>query len=279
MLLLMFAAACSDSGSDVPEKPAVPKLVLHSDAEVMLSDKVGEFTVTFTTDKAWTITSDKPWCKPSQKQGAEGKASVPVDVEENADYSSRTAMVTIAAGSVKKTVKVTQAQHDAIVLAKEVYQVDGFASTLNFKVQANVDFAVEVKASWLKQVTDKSRALKEYPLSFDIEANATGKERQAEIVFTKGELKQVVKVVQEPKGAQRFVLTHTLKTFVIPTFTGNDLVATILWGDDQKEGYKPDAAHTYAAEGDHVVTVELQNAEEVSLKNLEGITSIDLSSF
>ncbi len=77
-----------------------------------------------------------------------------------------------------------------------------------------------------------------------------------------------------------FSVTHTMKTFTIPTVTSSGtIVGNIFWGDEQKQAYAEKANHTYENEGQHTAIIEVWGAEEVNITNLVGIEQIDLSKF
>ena len=65
-------------------------------------------SLSITSNHSWTISSDKTWCTLSRSSGT-GNLSLTVKVSENTTSSSRSATITIKAGSVTKTITVSQA--------------------------------------------------------------------------------------------------------------------------------------------------------------------------
>lgn len=74
-------------------------------------------------------------------------------------------------------------------------------------------------------------------------------------------------------------IVHDNALFILPSFKGEGIVGTILWGDEQSEEYGATSEHSYENGQSHTVTVETWGTEEVSLSSLVGISEIDLSDF
>ena len=74
-------------------------------------------------------------------------------------------------------------------------------------------------------------------------------------------------------------IVHDNALFILPSFKGEGIVGTILWGDGKSEEYGATSEHSYENEQSHTVTVETWGTEEVSLSSLVGISEIDLSDF
>ena len=75
-------------------------------------------------------------------------------------------------------------------------------------------------------------------------------------------------------------IQHINAKFLVPTLLSqNGFIATINWGDNSTEPYADELTHTYATEGTHTVTIESYGAEEITFKNMVGISQIDLSKF
>lgn len=279
LILVFTGISCSDSENDEPEQVASPKITLDSAKEMTISDKAGQVSIAFTVNKDWTISSSQPWCIPTTQKGGPGKITIPVEVEMNETYDSREATLTIMAGTLKRTVTLIQAQMDAIVLAKNSYEVAGENSKLVFDVQSNVGFNVEKDVEWIKQVTDLSRGLTTYKLKFDIATNLSDTDREGHITITSDDIKQTITVTQKAMQPQRVIITHQKLNFRIPVIEGTIKDAQILWGDNNEETYKTDAQHTYETEDTHVVTIKSKGAESVYMESVDGVIRIDLSQF
>lgn len=279
-LLMFIAASCSDSESPAEPEPVIPaKITLDSEKEQIVSDQSNQISIAFTANKEWTLSSNQSWCTPSVKNGGAGKITVPVNIDKNETYDSREAVLTIQSGTAKQSVKLTQAQLDAIILAKNAYEVEAEKSELAFELQSNVDFTVESDVEWMQQVNANGRALVTHKLLFNVDANMDSAEREGHILVTKGDIKQVITVSQKGHKSQVLSITHKLKSFQIPLLTGTITDAKINWGDGAEDSYKKDVQHEYETEGNHTVTIVVDGADGMAMKSIEGIVDIDLSQF
>ena len=153
-------------------------------------------------------------------------------VSANEGYDSRSAEIIFydKNSDLKDTLKVAQAQKDAIIPAKSEYIVDSKANQLDFTISVNVDYKVETSVDWIIQ-TSESRALKEEKLSFIIEENASEEAREGLITVDSENVTQTIKVIQ--KGKLYLTLNNeeteimegkTAELTYMTNFTG-----TILW--------------------------------------------------
>ena len=119
-------------------------------------------------------------------------------IAPNESYDQRNAMVYVnnEAEGLKDSISITQLQLDAIIVAKNEYEIASEGGQLEFKVSSNVDFEVSTSADWIKQNIG-SRGLTEKTLNFTIKENKAKESRSGEIIVTYGELKQTVRINQE----------------------------------------------------------------------------------
>lgn len=84
-------------------------------------------------------------------------------VDPNETYDARSAVIRFVdeENELKDSVNIVQVQKDAIILAKNKYEVSGAGETLNFSIQTNVDFTVSTNVDWITQ--NNTRGLTEYP--------------------------------------------------------------------------------------------------------------------
>lgn len=141
-------------------------------------------------------------------------------VSPNGTYDSRTAEILFInrEEGIEEKVTVTQLQEDAIVTAQKEYTVEAVGGKLDFEVGANVDFAVETSADWIRQVT-ATRGLTVRNLSFEVAENSADEQREAAITLKAGELKQVITVYQ--KGAMKPYIQISQNLFNVPCEGGN----------------------------------------------------------
>lgn len=124
-------------------------------------------------------------------------------VSANETYDSRSAEIIFydKNSDLKDTLKVVQAQKDAIVISQKEYNVKAEGETIEVKLSANVDFEVTMpEVDWIKQVS--SRALKEHTLYFEVAENEGEDSRNAEIIYTNKELGIEDKVIVKQEGTK-----------------------------------------------------------------------------
>ena len=118
----------------------------------------------------------------------------------NEGYDSRSAIIIFsnAENNLADTVTVTQAQKDAIVLAKNEYDFGTEGGQLDFEILTNVDVTVTIAddcKNWITQV--ETRALETKKLFFNIAACDTlAVDRTGSITLSGGNVTQTIKVTQ-----------------------------------------------------------------------------------
>jgi hypothetical protein len=168
-------------------------LVSQSEFSIVPGGETIQVTVSTNLDYEVSISDD--WVKEVTTRGLSDYTHA-FEVAANTTYDSRKATITFTSktNNITKTVTLTQAQLDAIVVAETEYTYDAAGGALDLKVQANVDYEVSTSADWIEQIT--SRGLTEKTLNFNVKENTTDDERTAIITLKSGELKQEVKVTQ-----------------------------------------------------------------------------------
>lgn len=134
-------------------------------------------------------------------------------IAPNEGYDSRSAEIIFfdKNSDLQDTLKVIQAQKDAIVISQKTYDVKAEGETIEVKLSSNVEFEVTMPdVDWIEQVS--SRALKEHTLYFKVVENEGEEERTAEIIFVNkdSQLSETVKIIQncpQPEGYVDGVLT------------------------------------------------------------------------
>lgn len=223
ILLLLVVCSCKDDNNDpTPPEPS-PEITIPSSENLnpVLSQEGGTISISFTTTADWTAslinTRAESWITVTPSSGSKGKNEITITATTNETYDERNATVVLKCGSVSKNIVVTQKQKDALTVTSSKYEVDSKGGNISVEVKANINFEVEVKADWIKQQTEKTRALTTSNLNFTIDPNETGDKREGEIIIKSGELSETIKVYQ---GFEDFI-TLTKKDFTIPEEGGN----------------------------------------------------------
>lgn len=280
-LALSVLSACSSS-----DEPTLPSIKLTSgETQYTVTDEAQTLSLSFNASLPWTATTSAAlWCKLSHSEGGGGDVQLTLSVAANGTYDSRNAVVNLLIdGEVMQTIRVMQAQKDAIVVAQSEYAVAAKGETLAFDIETNMtDISVKIEdaegnaADWIKQVP-ASRALQKVPLAFEVTKNLSGAERTATIVLGKGDVEQRIGVKQGVYSL--LVIQFSGLTLPAPGL-GEGYLGTIDWGDGNVEPYGTQLEHTYDGEGTvRTVRVEGSAAESFSLGSLEGIDGIDVTQF
>ena len=122
-------------------------------------------------------------------------------IAPNDAYAPRSTMVYFQSetANLKDSIRITQLQQDALIVAKNEYEVKGEGDTLTFKVQANVELDITISGDWITRILPESRALTEHDLSFAIAGNPdweNGREGTITIKDANSDLMQVITVKQ-----------------------------------------------------------------------------------
>ena len=210
-LLFMFAS-CSDGGSDSPETPkpqpqpeANASITFDSDitsSGLVFDEQGGEKSVSFTTNKDWTLsiaatTRGTSWCTASEESGSKGDVTIKFTVTENTEIEDRSVAVTIKAGTASQTFKIAQKGVDALLVTTSTFEVPQEGGTIDVEVKANIDYQLEIAETakgWITEAT--SRALTAKKHSFAIAVNEENEKREGEIYIKSGDKLETVKVYQ-----------------------------------------------------------------------------------
>ena len=128
-------------------------------ASLSFTDNGGSQTISLTANKPWTASSNQSWCKVSPSAGEEAASSrITISCDANTTYDTRSCNVTFTCAELTKTVSVSQATNNGLIVSHTSYELTKAAQQLNIQVQANVKFSVEVDSGckdWVKYNTTK----------------------------------------------------------------------------------------------------------------------------
>ncbi len=108
VLALAATVACK------PDEPVVEPSLGISRTSALVGSEGEEITVEVTANVDWTASADQTWVtvSPTSGKGSAQAAPVKVNVAANETFDSRTATVTVTAGTLNKTMKITQTGAD-----------------------------------------------------------------------------------------------------------------------------------------------------------------------
>lgn len=151
-------------------------------------------------------------------------------IAPNEGYDTRSAEIIFfdKNSDLQDTLKVIQAQKDAIVISQKTYEVKAEGETIEVKLSANVDFEITMpEVDWISQV--ESRALKEHTLYFKVAENEGEDSRSAEIVFVNkdSQLEEKIAISQQGTLPQAEITINVTEPGTLSTHIENDRISTL----------------------------------------------------
>lgn len=282
-VLLFVLSGCTKSQTD-DDKPTEATMTLTTDNRT-IGSQGGLFTVEVqcTVDYEVELPDATEWLR-EVTTGTPDTGIHYFEADPNEEYDNRTARIvfTNRTFGLRQTFTLTQMQKNAILVAEESYSIDASGGRLDFEVNTNVDFRVELSETWIRQTTSPSvRGLVGRTLHFIIDPNPTTEPREATILLVADDVEQTITIRQQARDdMSRLHITHTNPTFRVPYIFGEEFVpGTVSWGDGTEEEYSESLLHTYQEAGTYTVTIETPGAEEFSVSDLTNVTKIDLTQF
>ena len=190
-------------------------IILLTQNEYTVSDAGETITVDIKSNVEYGVQMpDVDWITDEASSRGMSSHTLKYVIAPNEGYDSRSAEIIFydKNSDLKETLKVIQAQKDAIVISKKEYDVKAEGETIEVKLSANVDFEVQIpsEATWITQT--ESRALTEKIVYLKVAENAGEENRSAEIIFKdkKSDLSEKVTITQKcptPAGYADGVVT------------------------------------------------------------------------
>ncbi len=265
----------------VYQEGSIPSIVI-SQNEYVVGSKEDTLTIQLKSnvDYRMVMPVNAKWMKIVESR-AHSNYTHYILVTANDTYGARSAEIHFIneEDNLDETVKITQMQNDAIVVAMDEYTLEAVNTQLEFDVQTNVEIKVNATVDWIHYGME-SRALKTVPLTFNINENISLETREGMIQITSGELQQDIKVIQKGRVDKNTIgVLHTNWNMMVPTIAGKNMIGKIQWGDGMQEEYRPQTIHKYKKGKEYLLQLNVWGAEDVDFPNVEGIIEIDLSNF
>ena len=200
-------------------------------ATISFTDVGGSQAVSLTANKPWTVSSNQSWCKVSPSGGEEAASSkITIACDANTSYDERSCTVTFTCAELTKTVSVTQATNNGLLVPQTEYNITNATQQLEIKVQSNVQFNVEVEddcSDWVKLVSTKS--LKESTILLEVSRNDSYEQRSGHITVrqTDGSLWNGAIIIQAPASYLKaeedsYTLSYLEQEIEIPIISNTD---------------------------------------------------------
>ena len=156
--------------------------LIISKKDIVVSDEGGSISFELQTNVEFTVSEpDVDWLRPVVTRGLTTH-TLHYEYDANSSYDSREAkiVVTDTKNNKSETITITQAQKDAIVLAKDSYTVESDGGSLQIEVGHNIDFDIEISTDWITKA-ENTRAFATENLIFNIAPNAAKQDRTGTI--------------------------------------------------------------------------------------------------
>lgn len=169
-------------------------------SSISFTDAGGSQTVSLTANKPWTVSTNQSWCKVSPSGGEEAASSrVTITCDANTSYDERNCTVTFTCAELTKTVSVTQATNNGLLVSQTLYELTKAAQQLNIEVKANVKFSVEIDADckdWITYNTTKGLTTNMVVLDIAENKSYDGREGKVTIKQNGGNLSSTITIKQ-----------------------------------------------------------------------------------
>lgn len=126
-------------------------------------------------------------------------------IAQNETYDDRYAEITFRdrSGTVEEKATIWQTQKDAIIIARDEYEIGNEGGEITIEIQANVDFKTRVAnycQSWIEPVP-MTKGLTDYSFRFKVLPHEDYDGRSGEIYIYNNDTEKYIRVVQGPKKA------------------------------------------------------------------------------
>ena len=183
-----------------------PILSLNNSRTITFSQQGGSQSISFTTNRSWSISSGDTWCRvsPSSGNGLDDSVAVTLICEANTTFDSRVTTLTINAESLSETITISQDPNLAILVSPLSVNLSNEAQAIEFDISANVKYSVEIDAEckeWITQIGSKS--LSAGKVSLSVSANDSFDMREGKVMIKQidGPLSETIIIKQEQTNA------------------------------------------------------------------------------
>lgn len=159
--------------------------IIVSNNDIVVSAESGTVSFELQTNVEFKVSApDVSWLRAVQTRGLTTH-TLHYEYDANTSYDSREAqiVVTDTKNNKSETITITQAQKDAIIISNKYINVEKEGETIEVKINANVDFEIQIPsaATWISQV--ETRALEENSVYLKVLTNTGDVSRNANVTI------------------------------------------------------------------------------------------------
>lgn len=208
----------------ITQDAKVDKLELTSNPALVFDRFADNRTAVFDASERWTATVSegaRTWLKTDPASAEDTVTQFDISVTDNKSFDTRSGIITITCGNLKKEISVTQHGIEPtleILSGLQGLAVDYEGGTVEIQVKANCDYYISIP-SWLKGDLKGTSGTNRHV--YQVPKYSGDGDRNGEIVVTssKGNLKEVIKVTQSCFVDMLTILDVNFTNFVA---TGQD---------------------------------------------------------
>ena len=263
-------------------------LVISSANTLNFSAEGGSEEISFLTNMGYDIIvpdEAKDWISTATTK-AMSEHNVCVTVKANNTYDDRSAVIQIKAkgANLAESITVRQAAAQGMFLTSAMTFANSSATACNIDIMANVQCSIDIPETitWIhKDIATK--ALMPSSAILHIDQNNGDSFRQAEIgVVSENGKREAYTVTQFGLHSSLLKISHETTslsfTEIAEDSEGKDVeLAGIKWGDGKEEFYAKGIRHTYEKDEPHEVEILSTPVYSVTIADINGIKSIDVS--
>ena len=211
---LSFFVSCSKGENSMEEEQSIQdEVIISTESSTYFSNGMdfesdaGSCSIYFTTNRDWNvIVSSANWCVAAPASGKSGENTFSVSVNENVNTTARKTLVTLVAGTVEKTISVSQEgaplelilsdESDALFAKGLFCSADGDSHVVSFTVNCEWEVIVEGGDGWCSvnpRKGEKGNAM----FTLVIGENADETIRSATVTLKAGSISRSLVVTQE----------------------------------------------------------------------------------
>lgn len=240
----------------------------------------------------YIVSTTADWIKQAGTK-ALSSTTLSFSIEKNETYEAREGSITINSQNSSvpdQVISVKQAQKDALIVKDKSFDMPYGGGEIEFKVEANVDFAVTPSEDWIHYVETKALSSSTVRLTVDENPTYSKREGKIEIKQKNGSLSHTITVRQAERIAVTSVTLNKTEiklkegeteTLVATVKPDNATDKTVTWTSSDPEIAIVDETGLVTALKEGPATITAKAGEKtaicsVTVKNDIPVTSVDL---
>lgn len=194
VFLSVFSFCITSCKKDDDKKPA-PELVISTEALNFANLPEAKF-FHVKSNMQWTATCSESWLTLSLTNGGSGTIKIEVSATANNQITDRTAIITVTAGGLTKSVAVLQSASSLFTVDRSEFSIDNNLQELTVNLESNAGYTVDLDTDWLSRKAEPVNSGTTYTETFIAKRNSNIFDRSATITFKKGNETHTVTVSQ-----------------------------------------------------------------------------------